>query len=87
MRAKRLRRTIQFGRATTGQEVPPKVEYSLTEMGRSLEPLLRFMSEWGHANRALMVAGIESLAGATVDEVPTRVPGSTTPVRAAVHLR
>jgi DNA-binding HxlR family transcriptional regulator len=69
------------------REVPPKVEYSLTELGRSLEPLLRFMSEWGNANRALTVAGIESAAGATVDEVPTRVPGSTTPVRAAVHLR
>src|SRR5450432_754173 len=26
------------------REVPPKVEYSLTAMGRSLEPLLRFMS-------------------------------------------
>jgi DNA-binding HxlR family transcriptional regulator len=29
------------------REVPPKVEYSLTELGRSLEPLLRFTSEWG----------------------------------------
>jgi DNA-binding HxlR family transcriptional regulator len=44
------------------REVPPKVEYSLTEMGHSLEPLLRFMSEWGHANRALLVAAIENLA-------------------------
>ena len=35
------------------REVPPKVEYSLTEMGRSLEPLLRFMSEWGAWPRAL----------------------------------
>jgi DNA-binding HxlR family transcriptional regulator len=35
------------------REVPPKVEYSLTELGRSLEPLLRFMSEWGHANRRI----------------------------------
>ena len=57
------------------REVPPKVEYSLTELGRSLEPLLRFMSEWGHANRALMVAAIESLARATVDEAPTQSPG------------
>ena len=87
MRAKRLRRTIQFGRATTGQEVPPKVEYSLTEMGRSLEPLLRFMSEWGHANRTLMVAGIESVARATMEEAPTSVLGSATPTRSAVHLR
>jgi DNA-binding HxlR family transcriptional regulator len=69
------------------REVPPKVEYSLTELGRSLEPLLRFMSEWGHANRALMVAAIENLARATVDEVPTRVLGSATPIRSAVHLR
>jgi DNA-binding HxlR family transcriptional regulator len=69
------------------REVPPKVEYSLTELGRSLEPLLRFMSEWGHANRASMVAGIESLAGANVDEAPTRDPGSTTPVPSAVRLR
>ena len=67
--------------------VPPKVEYSLTEMGRSLEPLLRFMSEWGHANRALIVAAIESLARGTADDVPTKVPGSATPIRSDVHLR
>lgn len=28
-------------------EVPPKVEYSLTEFGRSLEPLLLMMRDWG----------------------------------------
>jgi DNA-binding HxlR family transcriptional regulator len=44
------------------REVPPKVEYSLTEMGRSLEPLLRFMSQWGHTNRAALVAAVENLA-------------------------
>jgi DNA-binding HxlR family transcriptional regulator len=27
--------------------VPPKVEYSLTELGRSLEPILRLMQAWG----------------------------------------
>jgi DNA-binding HxlR family transcriptional regulator len=69
------------------REVPPKVEYSLTEMGRSLEPLLQFMSEWGHANRASMVAGIESLARATADEVPATAPGPATPIRSDVHLR
>jgi DNA-binding HxlR family transcriptional regulator len=69
------------------REVPPKVEYSMTELGRSLEPLLRFMSEWGHANRASMVAGIESLARARVDEAPTIDRVSTTPVASAVHLR
>jgi len=69
------------------REVPPKVEYSLTDMGRSLEPLLRFMSDWGHANRALMVAAIENFAATTVDEAPARDRGATTPVASAVHLR
>ncbi len=27
--------------------VPPKVEYSLTERGQSLEPLLKLMCQWG----------------------------------------
>jgi DNA-binding HxlR family transcriptional regulator len=69
------------------REVPPKVEYSLTEMGRSLEPLLRFMSEWGHANRALMVGAIESLARETMDEVPVGNLESAARVASAVHSR
>src|SRR5262249_15721622 len=28
-------------------QVPPKVEYSLTELGRSMEPMLRQMCTWG----------------------------------------
>lgn len=29
------------------QEVPPRVEYSLTSLGRSLRPALLFMRDWG----------------------------------------
>jgi DNA-binding HxlR family transcriptional regulator len=56
------------------REVPPKVEYSLTDMGRSLEPLLRFMSQWGHANRASLVAAIESLAHTPADAIARQAP-------------
>jgi DNA-binding HxlR family transcriptional regulator len=28
-------------------EVPPKVEYSLTELGQSLKPILDEMNSWG----------------------------------------
>jgi DNA-binding HxlR family transcriptional regulator len=28
-------------------QVPPKVEYSLTEFGKTLEPLILLMKEWG----------------------------------------
>lgn len=28
-------------------EVPPRVEYELTEFGKTLEPLIRMMRDWG----------------------------------------
>lgn len=31
------------------KEVPPKVEYSLTQFGRTLQPLLDMMVKWGFA--------------------------------------
>ncbi len=31
-------------------EVPPKVEYSLTELGQSLKPILDEMNKWGIAH-------------------------------------
>ena len=33
-------------------EVPPKVEYTLTDFGRSLEPILNSMWQWGEKYKA-----------------------------------
>ncbi|MDY6785865.1 MAG: helix-turn-helix domain-containing protein [Cyanobacteriota bacterium] len=32
-------------------QVPPKVEYSLTELGISLQPIIQKMHDWGQENR------------------------------------
>ena len=33
---------------TVYPQVPPKVEYALTEMGKSLQPILDSMASWGN---------------------------------------
>lgn len=41
-------------------EVPPKVEYSLTELGETLKPVLEVMNKWG---REHIKKSIEKLPG------------------------
>lgn len=36
-------------------EVPPRVEYSLTELGKSLKPILDSMQNWGEGYKASRV--------------------------------
>lgn len=34
-------------------EIPPRVDYSLAPLGRSLEPVLRAMERWAEENRTI----------------------------------
>ena len=49
-------------------EVPPRVEYSLTEFGLSLKPILELMGAWGEEYRQL------------VEELARHRAGDATPV-------
>ena len=43
-------------------EVPPRVEYSLTEFGRTLAPILELLREWGVNNVQLVMRNREQSA-------------------------
>lgn len=44
-------------------EVPPKVEYELTEFGRTLEPVLLSLRDWGQTFQARDTTSLSEAAG------------------------
>ena len=43
-------------------EVPPHVEYALTDLGRTLEPILRLLCSWGKENAGAVFSRRETPA-------------------------
>ncbi len=43
-------------------EVPPKVEYSISEFGRTLEPVLRALVQWAETHMLPRMVGAETQA-------------------------
>ena len=75
MLAQQLRELARDGVLTRKvyPQVPPKVEYSLTDLGRALSPLLDSMHAWGE--RVISGRrGVSKRRGAKSDDRPRSVP-------------
>ncbi|EPX65341.1 Transcriptional regulator, HxlR family [Cystobacter fuscus DSM 2262] len=64
-------------------QVPPKVEYSLTPFGKSLEPIILLMIEWGRSNEKRLLAGTGEGAAAPLEETCAPVEAPMRPPRRA----
>lgn len=51
-----LRELEEYGvvSRTVYAEVPPRVEYSLTRLGKTLEPIIHSLCDWGHKHKAAL---------------------------------
>ena len=57
--------------------IPPRTEYRLTELGRSLEPVMVTMADWGHKHRTDVIQHIKKSAGSLSPELDVQaLPGS-----------
>ena len=61
------------------KQVPPKVEYSLSPMGRTLIPILEYLFDWGEKYASFLVARQCSLSlepGEVLEDIEKRVSGT-----------
>lgn len=56
-------------------EVPPRVEYELTPFGRTLEPVLISLRDWGEAFQAHTVSDAVPSTACEASKSPTSVKG------------
>lgn len=53
-------------------EVPPRVEYSLTEHGKTLEAILREMCDWGFHHLSYLKNHAHAEAAARTTSMPSK---------------
>ncbi|MEW1914097.1 helix-turn-helix domain-containing protein [Kitasatospora sp. NPDC085895] len=60
-------------------EAPPRVEYCLTDLGRTLEEPIRMLTAWAQENGEAVVTFREAAGAAGITEADQAVPAKTPP--------